>query len=262
VSERKTKAVKGKGRGAGAPAGSGGPSPVTLVLIGVAVVAVLIVGWNVFSTATDQAARVPVVIEDQSPENLLRLAVPVERGEASTPIVVMDFSDYSCPACRQFATQVKPIIDAQYVEAGLVRFQYYDYPIVTNFPNSFLAARAARCADDQGAYWAYHDQLFRAQEAWSRQADAAPSFEEYANQLGLDRGDFRSCLRSDRHAETVSANMLLGQELGVSGTPTIFLNTGEGRARRIQEWSNASQLGALIDEAIQRLGVTPAGGAP
>ncbi|CAN5639807.1 hypothetical protein BH23GEM11_BH23GEM11_20520 [soil metagenome] len=260
MSERKTKTVQGRARGTGAPGQDGGRSPVTLVLIGVAVVAVLIVVWNVVSTATDQAARVPVIIEDQSPENLLRLAVPVERGEGSTPIVVMDFSDYSCPACRQFATQVKPLIEASYVEAGLARFQYYDYPIVTNFPNSFLAARAARCANDQGAYWQYHDQLFRAQEAWSRQADAAPAFEDYAAQISLDAGEFRSCLRSDRHAETVSANMLLGQELGVSGTPTIFLNTGEGRARRIQEWGNASQLSALIDEAIERLGVTPAGG--
>lgn len=260
MSERKSKAGQGRGRGAGAAAG-GRWSPMTLVLVGVGAVALLIVIWNVVSSATDQAARVPIVIEDRSPENLLRLAQPLERGEGAAPIVIMDFSDYSCPACRQFATQVKPILDAAYVDQGLIRFQYYDY-ILGSFPNSFLAARAARCAEDQGAYWAFHDHLYRAQDAWSRQADAAPSFEEYASQLGLDRGNFRSCLRSDRHAETVSANVLLGRELGVSGTPTIFLNTGEGRARRIEEWNNASQISALIDEAIERLGVTPAGGTP
>jgi protein-disulfide isomerase len=230
-------------------------SPMGMIVGGVVLVAVLVIVWNFVSSATDQAARTPIVIEDTSPENLLRLAVPTERGSAETPIIIMDFSDYSCPACRQFASLVKPVLDRDYVDTGLIRFQYYDYPIVTNFPNSFLAARAARCAGDQDAYWTYHDQLFRAQDAWSRQADAAPAFEDYAAQLGLDRGEFRSCLRSDRHAEAVSANMLLGQELGVGGTPTIFLNTGEGRARRIEAWGDTEQVRALVDEAIVRLGV-------
>lgn len=257
VSERKRKSEGRSGAEARATGAAGTRSPVGMVLVGVAVVAVAIVAWNLFSSATDQTARVPVVIEDQSPENILRLAQPIERGSAETPIIIMDFSDYSCPACRQFATQVKPLLDASYVETGLARFQYYDFPIVTNFPNSFLAARAARCADDQEAYWSYHDQLFRGQDAWSRQADAAPTFEDYAGQLGLDRNAFRSCLRSDRHAETVSANLLLARELSVNATPTIFLNTGEGRARRIEEWTNASQVGALIEEAAQRLGVSP-----
>jgi protein-disulfide isomerase len=254
VAERKSKK---RARGRGDAPGAGKKSPVGLVLGGVALVAAAIVIWNVLSTATDRTVRSPVAIEDQSPENLLRLATPVERGSPDTPVIVMDFSDYSCPACRQFATLVKPTLDAEYVDAGLIRFQYYDFPIVTNFPNSFLAARAARCAADQDAYWPFHDQLYRAQDAWSRQADAAPSFEDYAQQLGLDRGEFRSCLRSDRHAEAVSANLLLGRELGVGATPTIFLNTGEGRAQRIEGWGNTAQVRALIDEALVRLGVEP-----
>jgi protein-disulfide isomerase len=252
VSERKKKSVATRERGG---SGGGTRSPVTLVLGGVAVIAVVIVAWNLLSSATDRAVRAPVTIEDQSPENLLRLAVPIERGDPGTPIIVMDFSDYSCPACRQFTSLAKPIIDAEYVDPGLVRFQYYDFPIVTNFPNSFLAARAARCAGDQDAYWPYHDLLFRAQDAWSRAADAAPSFEDYARQLGLDRGAFRSCLRSDRHAEAVTANMLLGRELGVGATPTILLNTGEGRALRVEQWGNASELRRTLDDAMNRLGI-------
>lgn len=259
MSERKSRKPK---RGAGGAEAGGGRSPVGLILGGVAAVAAVIVIWNVLSTATDRTVRAPIVIEDQSPENLLRLATPVERGSPDTPIIVMDFSDYSCPACRQFASLVKPTLTTEYVDEGLIRFQYFDFPIVTNFPNSFLAARAARCADDQDRYWDYHDQLFRAQDAWSRQADAAPTFEDYAQQLGLDRGDFRSCLRSDRHAEAVSANLLLGRELGVGATPTIFLNTGEGRAQRIEQWGNVGQVRALLDEAIERRGVrAPAGDA-
>jgi protein-disulfide isomerase len=234
---------------------AGAASPVMLVLGAVLAVGLLVVVWNVVRSATDKTVRSPVAIEDTSPENLLRLALPMERGSAETPIIIMDFSDYSCPACRAFASQAKPILDASYVEEGLVRFQFYDFPIVTNFPNSFLAARAARCAGDQDAYWGFHDTLFRNQDGWSRQADAAPSFESFADQLGLNADTFRACLRSDRHAETVSANLALARELGVSATPTIFLNTGEGRARRIEQWNNLDQVRALLDEAIARLGV-------
>lgn len=248
---------KERGRQEGAAAAK--KSPVGLVLAAVAVVAVAVVIWNVVSSATDPTVRAPVDLGDPSPEELLALALPTEAGNPETPIVIMDFSDYSCPACRQFASQAKPLLEASYVETGLARFQYFDFPIVSNFPNSFLAARAARCAGDQDAYWPFHDQLFRAQESWSRQADASPSFEEYASLLGLDRRAFRSCLRSDRHAATVTANLRLGQELGVSGTPTIFLNTGEGRARRVENWTNLPQVRALLDEAVERLGVQPTG---
>lgn len=260
MSERKEKAT---GRAASRQEGAAKAkrSPVGLVLGGVAVLAAAVVLWNVVSSATDPTVRAPVDLGDPSPEELVALAQPIETGNPESPIIIVDFSDYSCPACRQFASQAKPLLDASYVETGLARFQFFDFPIVTNFPNSFLAARAARCAGDQDAYWAYHDQLFRVQETWSRQADAAPSFEEYASALGLDRSAFRSCLRSDRHAVAVTANLRLGQDLGVNATPTIFLNTGEGRARRIENWTNLNQVRALIDEAVERLGVQPSGTA-
>jgi protein-disulfide isomerase len=263
VADRKAKAEGGApGRQEGAAKAK--RSPLGLVLGGVGVVAAAVIIWNVVSSAIDPTVRGPVDLGDPTPDELVALAQPIERGNAASPIIIVDFSDYSCPACRQFASQAKPLLDASYVDTGLARFQYFDFPIVTNFPNSFLAARAARCAGDQNAYWPFHDQLFRTQESWSRQADAAPSFEDFAGQLGLNRSDFRSCLRSDRHAATVTANLRLGQQLGVNATPTIFLNTGEGRARRVENWTNLNQVRALLDEAVERLGVqgtAPAAGA-
>lgn len=260
MADRKEKA-QGSAGGRQEGAAKAKKSPVGLVLAGVAIIAVAVVAWNVISSATDPTVRAPIDLGDPSPEELVALAQPIEMGSADTPIIIVDFSDYSCPACRQFASQAKPLLEASYVETGLARFQFFDFPIVTNFPNSFLAARAARCAGDQDAYWPFHDQLFRAQESWSRQADAAPSFEEYAGLLGLNRSAFRSCLRSDRHAAAVTANLRLGQQLGVNATPTIFLNTGEGRARRVENWTNVNQVRALLDEAVERLGVQPTGGA-
>src|SRR5690606_31043959 len=94
------------------------------------------------------------------------------------------------------------------------------------------AARAARCAGDQGRYWEYHDALYARQARWSgRSSTPLNDFEEYAAELGLDRAAFSACLRSDRHAEVVTANIMLGERLGVRGTPTVIVN-----GRRVERW--------------------------
>lgn len=211
-----------------------------------------IVIWNVAFSTGDQGARGPVPLDDVGPQELVQLAEGVERGDPNAPIVVMDFSDFSCPSCAAFTNQAKPYLEMNYIEPGLVRFAYYDFPL-GGFQHSFLAARAARCAGDQEGYWEFHDRLFQRQGEWSRQSDPFSSFVGYAEDLGLDSSEFRSCLGSDRYADVVTANMQLGEQLGVSGTPTIFLNAGEGRAERVESWS-PTQLGAQINAALGRIG--------
>jgi protein-disulfide isomerase len=223
-----------------------------VVLIGVGVLALLIVVWNLVFSTGGQGARQPVEIAYGSTEELVEMAQGVELGNPDAPVTIMDFSDYQCPSCQAFATQVKPFLQMDFIDEGLANFVYYDFSL-PQFPHSFLAARAARCAGDQDRYWPYHDRLFQSQREWSGQSDPFSTFVGYAEDLALDRGEFRSCLGSDRHAETVSANIELGRRLGVSGTPTIFLDTGEGRGERVQDWS-AGQLRPQIREALSRLG--------
>lgn len=237
------------------------PNTMMLVLGGVAVLAVAILIWNVVSTATDQTVRSPVEIEYDSPAELLQMAEPAVRGSADAPITMMDFSDYSCPSCQAFTMQSKPTLMRAYVDRGLMQFQYYDFP-TGMFANSFTAARAARCAGDQDAYWPYHDVLFQRQSNWGTQADPNRTFEGYAQDLGLDQSAFRSCLRSDAHAEVVTANLELARQLGVAGTPTLLLNTGEGTPTRVPDWRQMDQMRSLIDAAIERAGHTPPGSEP
>jgi protein-disulfide isomerase len=223
------------------------------ILGGAAVLALLVMGWNVFSSLTDSTAREPVDLDYDSPRELLEMAQPVESGDPAAPIRIMEFSDYQCPACQGFFRGVKPMLDREFVAEGRALFAYYDFPLVDIHRNAFLAARAARCAGDQDAYWAYHDRIFVGQAEWSGLSDPSGRFERYAGEVGLDAGAFRSCLRSDRHAAVVTANLLLGQQLGVSGTPTVILDTGEGRP----VWVRSDNLGGLRDilnEALGRLG--------
>ena len=77
------------------------------------------------------------------------------------------------------------------------------------------------------------------------------AFRDYAAAIGLDVDDFASCLDSDRHAEVVSANMRLGMELGVSGTPTIFVSKGGGMGVRVVRWSEFEGFKEVIDRLLE-----------
>jgi len=222
------------------------------VLLAVGAIALGVVLWNLVFGTSGQGTRAPVEISYASSEELVEMAQGVRLGDPDAPITIMDFSDYQCPSCQAFASQAKPFLQMEFIDEGLASFVYYDFPL-PSFPHSFLAARAARCAGDQDDYWGYHDQLFRAQQQWSGQSDPFSTFVGYAESLGLDRSEFRTCLGGDRHAEVVTANMELGRRLGVTGTPGIFLDTGEGQGQRVQDWSPQS-FRPMIREALERLG--------
>jgi len=207
---------------------------VYMILGVVAVIGVGAVGYSVGS-GRGNAVSAPVVIEglDENMERLAELAQGVTKGDENAPVTIIEFGDYQCPGCMMFAQQVKPQVELLLVESGKAQFVFYDFPITSAHPNAFLAARAARCADDQGRFWEYHDNLFRTQPRWSALANPVGLFEEYARSLELDDGSFSACLNSDRHAELVTANMQLGEVLGVPSTPTVLIEHG-GSARQVE----------------------------
>lgn len=215
--------------------GREGGSDMKKLYIVLAAVAVIGIGAVALSVGSGGGAAVtaPVPVEGlDDPERLVELAQGMTKGDESATVSIIEFGDFQCPACQGFAMQVKPQVELAYVESGRVKFVYYDWPIVSGHPNAFLAARASRCAADQGMYWEYHDNLFRNQGRWAPLTNPVSTFVEYAETLGLDRGEFASCVNSDRHAELVTANMELGNQLGVNQTPTIYVEQG-GSARRV-----------------------------
>jgi protein-disulfide isomerase len=113
---------------------------------------------------------------------------------------------------------VKPELVEKYVEAGTLRMEWRDFPYQGQ--ESVNAALAARAAQAQGKFWAYHDLLFRSQSGvFSDEALVA-----LARETGLDVERFRSDLRSGRYAEAVSRDFQEGQSRGVSGTPAFVIN--------------------------------------
>ncbi len=137
------------------------------------------------------------------------------RGASDPIVTVVEFSDFQCPYCALAV----PVIDSLMALHGdEVRIEYRHYPLSIH-AHAERAAQAAVEAGRQGAFWEYHDLLFRRQE---RLADV--DLVGYADSLGLDVEAFVAALADDRHAERVEEDVALGTSLAVTGTPTYFVN--------------------------------------
>jgi protein-disulfide isomerase len=214
-----------------------------------AIIAVVGIGAILYTARGGSAAGMataPLDLREMGDASvLLERAQGVSAGEADAPVQILVFSDYQCPGCAHFATQIEPLIKAEFVATGKVRLTHYDFPLGGNFKHSFVASRASRCAADQGRFWEYHDRIMTQQQQWSySQSTPTSYFIDVARGLGIDQGRFEGCLKSDAHAEVVTANRMLGETLGVTGTPTVFLN-----GRQLRNWQDYASVRAAIQEA-------------
>jgi len=199
----------------------------------VAAVGLGAVGFSVGSNVMSQAASEPIDLEGiEDLRVLTEMATPVVVGEEDAPATIIVFEDYLCNHCATFSLQEKPRVLEALVSTGMARLVYYDYPLNPQL-GSFIAARAARCAGDQDRFWDYHNVLMRNQTIWGVKENKIPAFEEFAETLGLDTGAFNGCLNSDMHAESVTANLELARALGLPGTPTVLVGSGQGMSRRL-----------------------------
>ena len=138
-------------------------------------------------------------------------------GDSKAPVAIVEYADFECPFCGMYARQVYPQIDENYIKTGKVKFFYRDFPIPTH-SHALSAARAARCAGEQGKYWEIHDNLFANQTALGLN-----DIFERAKKFGIDVQKLSECLSSEKYAEDIRKGMAEAQQLGVQATPTFFL---------------------------------------
>ncbi len=136
-------------------------------------------------------------------------------GPDNAPVTIVEFSDFQCPYCQKSAGVMKEL---RRLYGEKVRLVYRDYP-GPNHPHAPQAAEAAQCAGEQGKFWEYHDLLF------GRQAPGKGwDFPALAKELGLRQDTFTTCITTGRYREEVIKDLQDGMKLGITSTPTFFIN--------------------------------------
>jgi len=164
-------------------------------------------------------------------------------GNASSTVVIIEYSDFECPACRTYYFMMKQLV-AEF--GNRVAFVYRYFPLTNIHINAELAARAAQAAGKQGKFWEMHDLLFEKQNEWTKAADIKTLFESYTTLLGISIEQFKVGFESKEVKDFVRAQKTHAIKSGLQGTPTFFVN-----GKQIQNPSSVEVFRAIIKEAIR-----------
>jgi protein-disulfide isomerase len=157
---------------------------------------------------------------NQTPKDTAGLTRP--NVKVSSPVIIEEFGDYQCPPCGQLYPELKQI-EAEYGDQVKVVFRHF--PLMKMHKNALMAAHAAEAARNQNKFWEMHDRLYRNQKEWAELDDPRLVFEGYARQLNLKLDQFNSDLQSNLIDQKISADLQRGTSQGVTGTPTVFLDS-------------------------------------
>ena len=195
-----------------------------LGIIGLLVVVIAVIGASYYRNSTQPG---PGTDSGPAPvsEALVRPDSP-SFGPADAPVTIVEFYDPECESCAAFHSSIKTVMNEY---EGKVRLVSRIMPL---HPNSALAATFIELAGEKGKYREAQEFVFRKQPEWgtihgpasTAQPDAPALFDKYVTEFGLDAADFRAALRENRYANRLERDMADGRSLGVSKTPTIFVN--------------------------------------
>lgn len=146
-------------------------------------------------------------------------------GDPDAPVTVIEYASLTCPYCRRFHDEVFPRFKRNYIDTGKVHFIFREFPIGRS---AGTAAVAARCVPEQH-YFAANWKFLAAQRQWVSQEVRPDAIYKIVQEFGLDRAAFDSCLENQTIIDGLKQVKERGRDLGVSATPTIFVNTEKRR---------------------------------
>ena len=167
-------------------------------------------------------------------------------GSDSAVIEVVEFADFECPACGNFATLTEPDVRSRLVNTGVIRFRFVDFPLQMH-PNARAAHLAAWCAGEQNKFWEMHDAIFAVQDRWSGYATRRPNrvFSELAKGVGVNMEQYDACVAGNKYAGQIQSNVDEGIRRQVGGTPTFFI----GRTK-VSEPLAYDEFKRYVDQAV------------
>ena len=169
-------------------------------------------------------------------------------GRPDAPLTMVEFTDLQCPFCNRFALQTFDQLKKDYIDTGKVRFITRDYPLSFH-PFALPAAKASRCAGDQGKFWEMRETLVKNADKLS------PVYiTQTAASLKLDMKAFDACSASTTYDAPIQKDITEASGVDVSGTPTFFIGktTAQGfEGHRIVGAMPYAVFQAKIDELLK-----------
>jgi protein-disulfide isomerase len=182
------------------------------------------------------------------PKGPIPISTTALKGSQAAPVVLLVYSDFECPFCRRFATEVLPAIEREYVDSGKVALAFKHLPLERIHANAVGAAVAAECAGEQGKFWPMHDRLF---SDITRLGEA--QYRTYASELRLDSKEFGACIQGEM-TEKVRKDAADSGSLGLRSTPTVYIGRFRGGkthvVKRIAGFADVAALREIIDDVL------------
>ena len=159
------------------------------------------------------------------------------RGSEKAKVTIVKFEDFQCPYCKTVQPTFSELLKRY---DGKIRVVHKDLPLDAIHPQARPAAEAARCANEQGKFWDYHDKLYSNGSKLS-----AEELKSTAKEVGLDVEGFEKCFASGKFRGAVQKDLLEGAQLGLNGTPAFFIN-----GRELTGAQPLEAFTAIIDEEL------------
>lgn len=168
-------------------------------------------------------------------------------GNPDAAVKIAIFEDFKCPACKYFDENVWPKLENEYISSNQVQAYFMNYAFLA--PDSRTAAVAGECVyrQDEALFWQYKEIVYRSQgqesQAWATPARLTELAREYVPDINAD--ELKTCIDENRYEAEVKADLEMGTTIGVSGTPSLFVN-----GTKVENANDYTQVKALIDEAL------------
>jgi protein-disulfide isomerase len=199
------------------------------IVVGFAMIAIAIF----FTSGNNEpVATAPVVTDNTAAASTVRSVSESDYilGNPNAPIVMIEYSDYDCPFCKQFHATMHQILD-EYGVTGRLAWVYRQFPLVDLHPNAPQISEAALCVGDiagNNAFWTFSDAVFDSRV--ETEFTNVTKLPEFAAAAGVSRSEFTECMNSDRMMDTLKADLSDGLAAGAQGTPYTVIKVGNQEA--------------------------------